>query len=168
MVRTPPFHGGNMGSNPVGVTKNTRYTSVYRVFFMVSKRRERAEGAVRGDEVTKGAKRPPSRRGGENDIFVRKVWSIYCDAPTARFPGLHFVPLEMTYKGYSAFYKWFVLQQSPLFLQSFRLNFFNHVMLSNVETSSGATATRIIIFYAPSAGFPGLRSKWHRFNSDFN
>ena len=24
MVRTPPFHGGNMGSNPVGVTKQVK------------------------------------------------------------------------------------------------------------------------------------------------
>ena len=80
MVRTPPFHGGNRGSIPVGVTKNTRYTSVYRVFFMThrdelaavndeervktKKETERREARqVRGGEATKGAKRPPSRRG---------------------------------------------------------------------------------------------------------
>lgn len=79
MVRTPPFHGGNMGSNPVGVTKNTRCTSVYRVFFMTTrdepaavndeervntkKETERREARqVRGGEAAKGAKRPPSRR----------------------------------------------------------------------------------------------------------
>ena len=72
MVRTPPFHGGNMGSNPVGVTKNTRYTSVYRVFFMTprdepaavndeervntKKETERREARqVRGGEATKGS-----------------------------------------------------------------------------------------------------------------
>ena len=68
-----------MGSNPVGVTKNTRYTSVYRVFFMTprdepaavndeervktKKETERREARqVRGGEAAKGAKRPTSRR----------------------------------------------------------------------------------------------------------
>lgn len=61
-----------MGSNPVGVTKNTRYTSVYRVFFMTprdepaavndeervktEKETERREARqVRGGEATKGS-----------------------------------------------------------------------------------------------------------------
>ena len=61
MVRTPPFHGGNMGSNPVGVTKNTRYTSVYRVFFMT----HRDEPAAVNDEerVKRRKKRKDEKRG---------------------------------------------------------------------------------------------------------
>lgn len=80
MVRTPPFHGGNMGSNPVGVTKNTRYTSVYRVFFMTprdepaavndeervntkkEKRKDEKRGRFAVAKPPRGAKRPPSRR----------------------------------------------------------------------------------------------------------
>lgn len=31
MVRTPPFHGGNMGSNPVGITN--KKSSLYGSFF---------------------------------------------------------------------------------------------------------------------------------------
>ena len=63
----------------IRVTKNTRYTSVYRVFFMTprdepaavndeervntKKETERREARqVRGGEAAKGAKRPPSRR----------------------------------------------------------------------------------------------------------
>ena len=32
-VKTPPFHGGNMGSIPVGVTKNTKNQSKMADFF---------------------------------------------------------------------------------------------------------------------------------------
>lgn len=34
MVRTPPFHGGNMGSNPVGIT-NTKKASFMEAFFVL-------------------------------------------------------------------------------------------------------------------------------------
>lgn len=34
MVRTSPFHGGNMGSNPVGIT-NLKKLSVFGSFFFV-------------------------------------------------------------------------------------------------------------------------------------
>ncbi len=36
MVRTPPFHGGNMGSNPVGVT-NKKAASKYCAAFFILK-----------------------------------------------------------------------------------------------------------------------------------
>ena len=34
MVRTSPFHGGNMGSNPVGIT-NTKKPLLARGFFVL-------------------------------------------------------------------------------------------------------------------------------------
>ena len=34
MVRTPPFHGGNMGSNPVGIT-NEKYSPFMGVFLYI-------------------------------------------------------------------------------------------------------------------------------------
>lgn len=35
MVRTPPFHGGNMGSNPVGITNKKKYPPLRRVFLYI-------------------------------------------------------------------------------------------------------------------------------------
>ena len=42
MVRTPPFHGGNMGSNPVGITNaNGRYKNLPFFFIFLGFQRVR-------------------------------------------------------------------------------------------------------------------------------
>ena len=40
MVRTSPFHGGNMGSNPVGITTKK---ALFRRAFLVAKSQQRFE-----------------------------------------------------------------------------------------------------------------------------
>ncbi len=58
MVRTSPFHGGNMGSNPVGITKFTlrceffvfwmikEYWGPHKTNVAVGKRSEQAKGEI--------------------------------------------------------------------------------------------------------------------------